>query len=266
MPATLSNGRPAAGYLAGLRVGVAAGPDLERDLRRELCCRGASGVHLRPASQSLAAIRRARVSAVVLDPAAVDSMWELLEEISLRAPALAVVVHSRRTDLTTRLRGLRVGADDWVTGPVDAAELGARIEAACRPRILLRRPGSAEVVWAGGLELDVEAGLASAEGRRLELSDREFTMLLYLAHERERVLTRERIYEHVWGLTPIPGNRTVDTYVHRLRAALGRSSPSWAYIQTHFHSGYCFAPRRRGREGCPPGTPHCSAGSRTRGR
>src|SRR3954453_2172356 len=98
-----------------------------------------------------------------------------------------------------------------------------------------------EVYRAADLEVRPEEHLALARGRALTLSVREPQVLVALARREGRVLTREELYETVWGGRLRADDRSVDVYVHKLRAKLTRALPEWHFIHTHFGFGYRFS-------------------------
>jgi DNA-binding response OmpR family regulator len=85
---------------------------------------------------------------------------------------------------------------------------------------------------------------ALAAGRPLDLTRREFQLLLALAERRNRVVPRHELYEHVWRKRMAYRDRSVDVFVRKLRFKLGAAAPGWLYIHTHFGVGYRFAPER----------------------
>jgi DNA-binding response OmpR family regulator len=98
-----------------------------------------------------------------------------------------------------------------------------------------------EVHRAADLEVRPEEHLALARGRALTLSVRELHVLVALARRQGRVLSREELFETVWGGRLRAADRSVDVYVHKLRAKLARELPEWRFIHTHFGFGYRFA-------------------------
>jgi DNA-binding response OmpR family regulator len=98
-----------------------------------------------------------------------------------------------------------------------------------------------EVFRAADLEIRPTEHLALARGRALTLSVRELQVLSALARRQGRVLTREELYETVWGGALRDDDRSVDVYIHKLRSKLGRVLPEWRFIHTHFGFGYRFA-------------------------
>jgi DNA-binding response OmpR family regulator len=98
-------------------------------------------------------------------------------------------------------------------------------------------------VYAGRLEIRPADHAALVDGRPLILTVRELQLLSELAHNAERVMTREELYESVWGRSYRKSDRSVDVYVGRLRAKLGRALPGRRFILTHTGIGYRFSPQ-----------------------
>jgi DNA-binding response OmpR family regulator len=98
-------------------------------------------------------------------------------------------------------------------------------------------------VYAGRLEIRPADHAALVDGRPLILTVRELQLLAELAHNAERVMTREELYERVWGRTYRKSDRSVDVYVGRLRAKLERALPGRRFIHTHTGIGYRFSPQ-----------------------
>lgn len=96
-------------------------------------------------------------------------------------------------------------------------------------------------VYAGRLEIRRADHTALVDGRPLPLTVRELQLLSELAHNAERVLTREQLYARVWGRSYRRSDRSVDVYVGRLRAKLGRALPGRRFIHTHIGIGYRFS-------------------------
>jgi DNA-binding response OmpR family regulator len=99
-----------------------------------------------------------------------------------------------------------------------------------------------DVITAGELEIRPAEYLALAGGRTLTLSVRELALLAALGRREGRVVPREELYETVWGAPMRAADRSVDVYVHKLRAKLAQALPEWQFIHTHFGFGYRFSP------------------------
>jgi DNA-binding response OmpR family regulator len=168
--------------------------------------------------------------------------WEYLERVSSMLPDLAVVVCTQGSTVAQRVRGLRLGADDWIAKPTHPEEVMARIEAIIRRRRRSQPKPDVGPVVAGEIEIRADQYQAFVAGRSLELTRREFELLGVLAEASGRVIEREEIYQRVWGYAMAHGDRSVDVFVRKLRAKLHRHSPAWQYIHTHFGVGYRFDP------------------------
>ena len=188
-----------------------------------------------------------RLGAFVVDLALLGQhAWDYLERVTGELPALPVVVCTGRSTVAQRVRGLRLGADDWVTKPCHPEELIARVEAVARRRRLAEPPAAAEAVATGDIEIRPDQFQAFAQGRSIDLTRREFELIQLLAEAEGLVLEREEIYQRVWGYTMAHGDRSVDVFVRKLRSKLQQASPDWTYIHTHFGVGYRFAAERAG--------------------
>ena len=97
---------------------------------------------------------------------------------------------------------------------------------------------------AGALEVRPGEFSAWAGGTFLQLSRRELALLAELMRTNGRPVTRDELFASVWGAELRPGDRSVDVYVHKLRAKLAKAMPEWAFIHTHFSYGYRFSPER----------------------
>jgi DNA-binding response OmpR family regulator len=187
-----------------------------------------------------------RLGAFVVDLALLGAhAWPYLEKVTAELPALPVVVCTGRSTVAQRVRGLRLGADDWVTKPCHPEELIARVEAvARRGRHADGRSAAAATVTAGEIEIRPDQFQAFAHGSSIDLTRREFELVQLLAAAEGRVLEREEIYQRVWGYTMAHGDRSVDVFVRKLRAKFQQASPEWQYIHTHFGVGYRFSAER----------------------
>src|SRR5919202_3642166 len=184
-----------------------------------------------------------RIDCLVLDLELLGAHgWDFLERVCEQIPGLGVIVCSQRSTVAQRVRGLRIGADDWISKPCHPEEVIARVEAIVRRR----RRSSARVetgpVVAGELEIRADQFQTFVGGQSLDLTRREFELLQLLSEARGQVLQREEIYQRVWGYAMAHGDRSVDVFVRKIRQKLERGSAGWRYIHTHFGIGYRFDP------------------------
>jgi DNA-binding response OmpR family regulator len=188
-----------------------------------------------------------KLNALLIDPSVLgDEGWSYLERVCGMLPDLGVVVCTGRSTVAQRVRGLRLGVDDWITKPCHPEEAMARVEAVSRRRRQGRNDSEIGPVVAGEMEIRPDQFQAFVNGDSLDLTRREFELLHLLADSQGQVLEREAIYQRVWGYAMAHGDRSVDVFIRKLRQKLERRSDGWSYIHTHFGVGYRFDPEPRG--------------------
>jgi DNA-binding response OmpR family regulator len=183
-----------------------------------------------------------RLNAIMVDLTVLGpGSWEYIERVCARLPGLAVIICTGPSSVAQRVRGLRLGADAWMTKPCHAEELICVVEAAIRRHRRSEIPDLQDATVVGEISIRPDLYQAYAGEASLELTAREFEILNLLSQS-DRVLRREEIYERVWGYAMAHGDRSVDVFVRKLRQKLRIASPQWSYIHTHFGVGYRFAP------------------------
>ncbi len=191
-------------------------------------------------------VRAAKVNILLLDPSGLGARgWDRLEFFCRTVPDIPVIVCTGPSSVSERVRGLRLGADDWITKPCDLTELMARIERVTLDRRLGPVVESEVDLVAGEIELRPEGHLARVKGQIVGLSPREFEVLRLFMSESGQPLARDTIFQQVWGYAMPWGDRSVDVYVLRLRHKLRNLSPDWLYLHTHHRYGYRFEARPR---------------------
>ncbi|GAB7561998.1 phosphate regulon transcriptional regulator PhoB [Methylobacillus methanolivorans] len=151
--------------------------------------------------------------------------------------SIPIIMLTARGEEADKVRGLEVGADDYVTKPFSPRELNARIKAVLRRRAPQMTDDPLEV---GGLRLDPMTHRVSGNGKTLELGPTEFRLLHYLMSNPERVHSRTQVLDRVWGDRVFVEDRTVDVHIRRLRRALSESGHE-EFIQTVRGVGYRFS-------------------------
>lgn len=198
------------------------------------------------------------VDLTVLGP---EEGWEFLERVAGLLPGLGLIVCTQSSTVAQRVRGLRLGADDWIAKPCHPEEVMARIESVVRRR--RGSPGSERgPVVVGELEVRPDQFQAYVAGRTLDLTRREFELLNTLAEAAGKVLEREEIYRRVWGYEMAHGDRSVDVFVRKLRSKIQKHSPGWEYIHTHFGVGYRFEAEPVETASLPAETPGAGEGEK----
>ncbi|MFI5008652.1 MAG: response regulator transcription factor [Solirubrobacterales bacterium] len=183
-----------------------------------------------------------RLSALVVDLAILGPQaWTWLERLCGALPELGIVVCTGPSTVAQRVRGLRLGADDWITKPCHPEEVIARVQSVVRRRRRSASRGEIKPVTAGEVEIRSDRFQAFVNGASIDLTRREFELIELLASAEGRVLEREEIYSRLWGYAMVRGDRSVDVFVRKLRQKLEKASPQWRYIHTHFGIGYRFA-------------------------
>lgn len=155
--------------------------------------------------------------------------FELIEYI--KDYDIPVIFITAKSDVKDRVKGLNLGADDYITKPFDIAELQARVEA------VLRRYSKSITHFAfDDIEVDTESMVVTKSGEPVDLTIKEFEILLLFLRNKNIALYREMIYEKVWKEPYMGDTRTVDLHIQRLRKKLGIKDK----IQSVFKVGYRF--------------------------
>lgn len=146
--------------------------------------------------------------------------FELLKRIRQQLSQVPVLCLTARDSVEDRVRGLNIGADDYLVKPFDFTELLARIHA------LLRRPPlqMTDVLRVGDIEMNTVQRIVRHNGKELELSQREFMLLEYLMRNADQVLTRTQIGERVWGFDFYNESNVVDVYIGYLRRKVDKDA------------------------------------------
>ena len=204
-----------------------------------------------------------KLNALVLDMSVLppEEAWPYLERVCGMLPGLGVVVCTNESTVAQRVRGLRLGADDWIAKPSHPEEVMARIEAVVRRRRRSTAEPERGPLVVGELEVRGDQYQAFVAGRSADLTRREFELLQALADAQGSVIERGEIYRRVWGYEMAHGDRSVDVFIRKLRIKLEKLSPGWTYIHTHFGIGYRFDPEPvDGSAAEPPAGPPAAAG------
>jgi len=152
----------------------------------------------------------------------------------------AIILLTARGEESDRVVGLRLGADDYVVKPFSPTELVARVDAVLRRLDVARDPEPC--LHIDELEIDPAARRVLRQGGQVDLTQREFDLLLFLARHRGQAFTREQLMDRVWQYTFYIDTSTVTVHIRRLRAKLEPEPTVPRYIQTVWGLGYRFAP------------------------
>lgn len=158
--------------------------------------------------------------------------WQTCREIR-QYSKVPIIMLTARGEETDELRGFELGVDEYISKPFSPKILVARVQA------LLRRTqaSSEETIEYGNIVLNRSAHEVTIEGKKIELSFKEFELLTYFMENKDIALSRERILNHVWDYDYFGDARTIDTHVKKLRSKMGKCGK---YIKTIWGMGYKF--------------------------
>lgn len=159
---------------------------------------------------------------------------DVLKRIRASDAAIPVILLTAKNDVKDKVAGLDLGANDYVTKPFEIEELLARIRACLRLSTSIK---DTEVHRFEGLELNESTRDVKRDGRAIELTPREFDLLLYLMQHPQQVLSREQVLNAVWGYDYYGDTNVIDVYIRYLRKKIDAGEPS-TYIQTVRGVGY----------------------------
>ncbi len=166
--------------------------------------------------------------------------FETLEEIR-KENSLPILMFTSKNDSASKVRGLRAGADDYLTKPFDMDELIARIASLIRRYTRFnQQAGTMQKLDFDGLQIDLENRSVTTANGTFELPPKEFDLLLYCAKHQGKILTKQQIYEEVWGEEYFYDDSNIMAIISRLRKKLEVNPSSPKYIQTVKGIGYRF--------------------------
>jgi two-component system OmpR family response regulator/two-component system copper resistance phosphate regulon response regulator CusR len=207
---------------------------LGKSVQRGLREKGFSCDWMQTGRQALAAACEKPVDVILLDLMLPDVQGkDVLERLRARGLQTPVIILSALGSVEERVGGLSAGADDYLVKPYDLAEVVARIEAVAR-RTQKRPSMQAQV---GDLTLDLTTRRAKREGKEIELSPTEFSILEFLMRYAGQVVTRKMLCEHLWESDWEGTTNVVDVHINRLRGKVDRGF-STTMIQTVRGQGY----------------------------
>jgi len=166
------------------------------------------------------------------------SGWDVCRALRNKGIEVPVIMLTARGEEIDRVRGLELGADDYITKPFSLRELLARV------RAVLRRPGPRgrfEEYRFGDVRIRPRVRQVFKAGQGIRLTRKEFDLLVFLVAHRGEVITRERLLDEVWGYERFPTTRTVDTHILRLRKKFEADADQPVWILTLHGHGYKFA-------------------------
>ena len=165
--------------------------------------------------------------------------FETLEEIR-KEYSLPILMFTAKNDSASKVKGLRAGADDYLTKPFDMDELIARIVSLIRRYTRFNQQEDIQQLTFEGLKIDIDNRCITTENGMFELPPKEFDLLLFCAKNQGKILTKQQIYESVWGEEYVYDDSNIMAIISRLRKKLEVNPGKPKYIQTIKGIGYRF--------------------------
>ena len=213
-------------------------PKILELLKSYLEMNGCAALCAKNGREGMALFKQHSVSLILLDLMLPDCSGETFCKQVRQVSDVPIIMITAKVDEESIIRGLNIGADDYVTKPFSPRQLMARVQAA------LRRSGNGEaaaaVLSCGDLSIDAEKRIASRNGEPIPLTRDEYNILVLLMSRREKIFTRDEILEAVKGDDYDGFDRSVDSHIKRLRAKIGDDPRTPKYIATVYGMGYRF--------------------------
>ena len=165
---------------------------------------------------------------------------EICRRLRTEKPELPILMLTARSTELDRVLGLEMGADDYLTKPFSVRELVARVKAIFRRMEVFDTQPEPAMLTHGPVEIDADSRRVLVEGEPVELTAREFDLLIFFARHPGRVFTRGQLLDKVWGYTHEGYEHTVNTHINRLRRKLEADPSHPRFILTVWGVGYRF--------------------------
>ncbi|MEG6584880.1 response regulator transcription factor [Dendrosporobacter sp. 1207_IL3150] len=167
--------------------------------------------------------------------------FEIIKEIRKKLEIPIIVVSARNDDID-KIRGLDFGADDYLTKPFSPAELIARIKSHMRRYERLKGHTVSEVIEHKGLEINIASHKVMVNGMPVQLTTKEYELLLFLASNPNIVFTKTHLFDTIWGDECYGDNATVAVHIQKIRKKIEKDPSNPEFIETLWGTGYRFNP------------------------
>lgn len=166
--------------------------------------------------------------------------YEIIREVRKRHEIPIIIVSAKSEDID-KIRGLGFGADDYMTKPFSPAELAARVKSHIhRYQRLMGKNISTEVLACRGLEINTASHKVFINGKEIQLTTKEYELLVFLASNPNIVFTKEHLYDSIWGEDYYGGTATVPVHIQKIRKKIEKDPADPEYIETIWGTGYRF--------------------------
>ncbi len=212
-------------------------PDMVRGLRDAMCFEGFAVISSGTGTDGIAKARKEKPDLIVLDLMLPDTNgYKVCEEIRQWSQQVPIIMLTARSQESDKIRGLEVGADDYVTKPFSVGEFMARIKAIFRR--LDRAAGLDEVVTIGDAQIDLKKHTCTRNRKTEPLTFYEVELIKLLYERQQEPVSRDEILDKIWGIEATPSNRTVDNFIVKLRRKIEEDHKQPRHILTVYGTGY----------------------------
>jgi len=165
--------------------------------------------------------------------------FEILKEIT-DTTQIPVLIVSAKSDEPNKIKGLNLGADDYITKPFGMGELVARVNNHIKRYEKFKRSTKNDIIVTGELSIDKQDRRVFVSGKEVILPQKEFDLLLFLAENPNRVFSKETLFERIWGYDALSDASTVTVHIARIREKIESDPEKYQYIETVWGAGYRF--------------------------
>ncbi|MNP04916.1 Transcriptional regulatory protein SrrA [compost metagenome] len=167
--------------------------------------------------------------------------YEIIKEVRKKYEIPIIVVSARSEDID-KIRGLDFGADDYLTKPFSPAELTARVKSHINryERLKGNDKSSSEIISHGGLEINTSSHRVLVYGKEIQMTSKEYSVLLLLASNPNVVFTKEHIFDKIWGDEFYGDTATIPVHIQRIRKKIEKDPSNPEFIETLWGTGYRF--------------------------
>lgn len=163
--------------------------------------------------------------------------FEVITELRKKKQIPVIFLSARNSDID-KIRGLGLGADDYMTKPFSPNELVARVKAHIERFGILTRVSKSSLISVGSLVIDTDAHKVTVGGKEIQLTAKEYDLLVFLAENPNRTFSKEKLFDRIWGMDAIGDVSTVTVHIQRVREKINTETEK--YIETIWGVGYRF--------------------------
>jgi len=190
--------------------------------------------------EAIEMIKNQSYETIILDIMLPDADgWEVCKYVRSIQADTSILMLTAKTDVEDRVKGLNIGADDYLVKPFAPEELVARVKALLRRKSYFSNDNQ-HVVMIEELRINRDLHEVKVAGKTIELTSKEFNILYLMANRTERIYTRENIIDQVWSMNERQDPRTIDTHIKNIRTKLNGAGLSFNPIKTVWGVGYKF--------------------------